>query len=271
MCAKSFGLEHIAHFLSTTSIWSPEMIAILIGVGFLVGFVNTIAGLASAISYALFMAMGMPVSVANGTTRPGVLIQFLINSLLFRKAGVLPVGIGIRIGIPIAIGSFVGAELAAHINPPIFEWVMACSLPILASLLFVDTRSVKLTPLGQHVEIGPAKLIIFTLIGCYGGFTHAGVGLLIIFGSVFLLGMDLLRANAIKQLAVVVYTPIALAVFILNDKVNWPVALIYAIGNVAGGWWGSRVSIQKGAKFIRWSVTLCVVVMSFWLIYKQFS
>jgi len=264
-------LEQFAHFLSTADIWSPAMLAILIGTGFAVGFVNTIAGLASAVSYALFMAMGMPVSVANGTTRPGILIQFFVNSLLFKRAGVLPIGIAARIGIPIAVGSFVGAELASHVDPKIFEWAMACSLPILASLLYVDTRSIKLSASEKDVQIGPARFALFILIGCYGGFTHAGVGLLIIFASVFLLGIDLLHANAIKQFAVVVYTPVALTVFILNDKINWPVALIFAVGNVAGGWLGSRASIRKGSKFIRWSVTICVVLISFWLIYKQFN
>jgi len=263
-------LEYFAHFLRTADVWSPEMVAILIGTGFLVGFVNTIAGLASAVSYALFMAMGMPVNVANGTTRPGILLQFLVNSIIFKKAGVLPVRTSIRVGIPIAVGSFVGAQLAAHINLHLFEWIMACTLPVMTLLLYIDTRSVKLAAIGEDVAVGPVKFFFFVLIGCYGGFTHAGVGLLIIFASVFLLGMDLLRANAIKQFAVLIYTPIALTVFILNDKVNWPVALIYAVGNVAGGWLGSHVSIRKGAKFIRWSVTLCVVVISFWLIYKQF-
>ncbi|MCL2738253.1 MAG: sulfite exporter TauE/SafE family protein, partial [Bacteroidales bacterium] len=251
-------MEHLTHFLHTTSIWSPEMLAILIGTGFIVGFINTIAGLASALSYALFMGMGMPPSVANGTTRPGILLQFLINSLLFKKAGILPVRTAVKIGIPIAIGSMVGAQLAAQVSPQIFEWLMACSLPILASLLYIDTRSITHKTLEDDVALSLPKFILFILIGCYGGFTHAGVGLLIIFASVFLLGADLLRANAIKQFAVVIYTPIALTVFIWNDKINWPVALIYAVGNIAGGWWGSRVSIQKGAKFIRWCVTLCV-------------
>ncbi|MCL1973323.1 MAG: sulfite exporter TauE/SafE family protein [Bacteroidetes bacterium] len=264
-------MEHFAHFLSTADLWSPEMLGILIGTGFLVGFVNTIAGLASAISYALFMAMGMPVSVANGTTRPGVLLQFFINSLIFKKAGVLPFRTATRIGIPIAVGSFLGAELAAHVNPHIFEWMMACSLPILAALLYIDTRSVEGKLMGDGVHLSPLKFILFVFVGCYGGFTHAGVGLLIIFASVFLLGADLLKANAIKQFAVVVYTPVALTVFILNGKVNWPVALIYAVGNVAGGWLGSRASIRRGSKFIRWCVTLCVGLISFWLIYKQFN
>ena len=236
----------------------------------MVGFVNTIAGLASAISYALFMAMGMPVNVANGTTRPGVLLQFLVNSILFKRAGILPVRTSIKVGIPIALGSFVGAQLAAHINLQVFEWIMACTLPIMTLLLYVDTRAVKLAAHEEEVVISPIKFFLFILVGCYGGFTHAGVGLLIIFASVFLLGMDLLRANAIKQFAVVIYTPVALTVFILNDKINWPVALIYAIGNIGGGWLGSKISINKGAKFIRWSVTLCVVLISLWLIYRQF-
>ena len=53
------------------------MIILLICCGAFVGFINTIAGMATALSYGLFMMMGLPINVANGTTRVGVLLQFL--------------------------------------------------------------------------------------------------------------------------------------------------------------------------------------------------
>ena len=65
------------------------MIILLICCGAFVGFINTIAGMATALSYGLFMMMGLPINVANGTTRVGVLLQFLTTSAIFKKEGYL--------------------------------------------------------------------------------------------------------------------------------------------------------------------------------------
>ena len=84
-----------------------------------------------------------------------------------------------------------------------------------------------------------------------------------------MLGMDMLHANGIKQFAVVIYTPIALAIFIIYGQVNWTVALIYGVGNILGGVAGSYASIKGGVKIIKISVALAVLTMSGWLLYKN--
>lgn len=231
-------LKEVIFFLTNTDIYSPAMITLLVTVGMLVGFVNTLAGMATALSYALFMAMGMPINVANGTTRVGVLAQFAVSSVLFKKQGLLDSKLAIKVGIPIAIGSLIGAQFAALVNPSIMEVIMGLMLPVMAVLLIRNHKRKSTNDIhtveSSNNKLGVVKLSAFVLIGAYGGFTHAGVGILIIFGSFYLLGLDLLRSNGIKQFAVVMYTPIALAVFIWHGQINWPVAIIYAIGNVTG-------------------------------------
>ena len=277
-------MENLIEYLHTAPLSSPGILSIIIFTGFLVGFVNTVAGMATAISYALFMAMGMPINVANGTTRFGVLSQFVVNSFIFKKKGYLNLQTGTKVGIPVAIGALLGAELAAVLRPHIIEVIMGILLPVMAVLLFIDTKKItgsRKKTSGTAADTGGQaentkpftgwKAAAFVLIGIYGGFTHAGVGLLIMFGSFFMLGLDMLRSNAIKQFAVVIYTPIALAVFIWYGQINWPVAMIYAVGNIAGGVAGSYASIKGGAKFIKICVAAAIFAMSFWLIYKQFS
>lgn len=274
--------ENLSEYLNTAPLFSPGIITILISVGFFVGFINTIAGMATAISYALFMAMGMPINIANGTTRFGVLSQFLVSSVIFKKKGYLNLRTGSLVGIPVAIGALIGAELAAVLKPHIIETIMGILLPVMAVLLFVDTKKIaerfsrktadSANNIAKTKESRPFtfwKFILFIIIGIYGGFTHAGVGLLIMFGSFFMLGLDMLRSNAIKQFAVVIYTPIALLVFIWHGQINWPVAVIYAVGNILGGIAGSYASIKGGAKFIKISVAFAIFAMSAWLLYKN--
>ncbi|MDX9782860.1 MAG: sulfite exporter TauE/SafE family protein [Bacteroidales bacterium] len=279
-------IENFTNYLQTADPMSAGMISLLIGVGIFVGFVNTLAGMATALSYALFMAMGMPINVANGTTRVGVLAQFAVSSVLFKKNGYLDTKIATKVGIPVAIGSLAGAQAAAVLNPSIMEVAMGIMLPIMAIMLIytqhrrskadANASSTETTIAGittntvrKSQAFSAAKFIAFMFIGAYGGFTHAGVGILIIFGSFYLLGLDILRANGVKQFAVVIYTPIALSIFILHGQVNWPVALIYTIGNVTGAVIASKFAVKWGAKAVNYIIAIAVFVMSFWLIYKN--
>ena len=268
-------IESIGDFLLNSNPLSAEMIFLLIGVGIFVGFVNTLAGMATAISYALFMAMGMPINVANGTCRVGVLSQFAVSSVLFKKSGNLDYKVGTKVGIPIAIGSIIGAQAAAVLNPSIMEVVMGIMLPIMTILLFRNQHHSKKSGIVNNigwndVKFGPLEFVIYIFIGAYGGFTHAGVGILMIFGAVYLMGLDIVKANGIKQFAVLLYTPIALTIFILHDQVNWPVAIIYAIGNVIGAVIGSKMAFKWGAAIINYMILIVVLIFSFMLIYKQF-
>lgn len=279
-------IENFTNYLQTADPMSAGMISLLIGVGIFVGFVNTLAGMATALSYALFMAMGMPINVANGTTRVGVLAQFAVSSVLFKKNGYLDTKIATKVGIPVAIGSLAGAQAAAVLNPSIMEVAMGIMLPIMAIMLIytqhrrskadANASSTETTIAGittntvrKSQAFSAAKFIAFMFIGAYGGFTHAGVGILIIFGSFYLLGLDILRANGVKQFAVVIYTPIALSIFILHGQVNWSVALIYTIGNVTGAVIASKFAVKWGAKAVNYIIAIAVFVMSFWLIYKN--
>ena len=56
---------------------SINEIVLLLGSGILVGIINTLGGGGSVITMSLFMAMGIPIALANGTNRIAVLLQNL--------------------------------------------------------------------------------------------------------------------------------------------------------------------------------------------------
>lgn len=263
-------MNHIADFLQSSDMFSLPIVCILIVVGSIVGFINTISGGATAISYALFMAMGMPITVANGTTRLGVTMQFATTSVIFSKKGILNKYDAIQVGVPVALGAVGGAQVASSISPHIFELILACFLIIMLLLLVFDAKRFlyqQISSTSQKISFW--KFMLFVAIGFYGGFTHVGVGLMILFASVLILKTDLLHANGIKQLAVVLYTPLALITFALNGQVNWPVAIIYGIGNVIGGYIGSKKAISWGTNFVRWFTIVIVFVFASFLIIKN--
>jgi uncharacterized membrane protein YfcA len=227
--------------------------------------------MATVISYGLFMAMGMPINIANATSRIGVMLQFSTNSFIFKKEGLLDVGLATRVGIPVALGAFFGAEMASVFPPYVMEIASGVLLPLIVILLLLDKDKIlKRYNLHYTSQMTFWKYLLFFILGIYGGFTHAGIGILVILSSFFFLGQDLTHANAIKQLTTVIYTPVALIIFAIHGQINWPVALIYAVGNVMGGVVASKVAIRWGEKFLKVTVIAVVLVMSVYLLWKQF-
>lgn len=238
------------------------VVILLIISGLLVGIVNTVAGSGTVITYSLFMMLGLPASMANGTVRIGVIMQTLASSVTFYKKGKLPLKKGIILSIPILIGTALGAFIAVQINIEVFEKILGVMFLVLLVLLFYNPEKwVKEQVEKTSANIKFIHIILFFAMGVYGGFIHIGVGLFLLMSLVSLMGYDLLKANALKVFIVFMYSPAAFIIFLVNGKVYLLYGLISAIGNVIGGIVASHIAVKKGAKFI--SKFLAVVLFVF--------
>src|SRR5690606_41175108 len=85
-------------------------------VGFVSGFVNTLAGIGSLITLPLLIVLGLPANVANGTNRVGILVQCIVSVATFRRRDALPRADVLTILAPSVLGAAVGAELAADLD-----------------------------------------------------------------------------------------------------------------------------------------------------------
>ena len=61
------------------------LILAVIGVGFVAGFINILAGSGSLLTLPLLMFLGLPANVANGTNRIAILLQIVIGITSFKK------------------------------------------------------------------------------------------------------------------------------------------------------------------------------------------
>ena len=130
--------------------------------------------------------------------------------------------------------------------------------------LSLTERTEKLT--GRYLWQG---MIVFFFLGIYGGFINAGIGFLIILYLHYAHHINLVRTNATKVFVVLLYTLAALVVFVLNDKVDFTVGLILAIGNACGAWISSRLSVKKGDGFIRKFLIVMIGVLAIKLWFFQ--
>ncbi len=236
---------------------------LLIGVGFIVGFINTVAGGGSLITLPVLIFLGLPPNVANGTNRVAVVIQNALGTAGFKSKGVSTYPFNIYLGISAIFGAVLGAYVAVDLEGETFNRILAIIM-IIVVLLILFKPKIKLEEMqeritGKHLWIG---ILGFFFFGIYGGFINAGLGIIIILFLHYVNRMTLVRANATKVAVVFIYTVAALVVFVLNDKVNWKVGLILAIGNGTGAWVASRVSVDKGDGFIKTFMVIVVAILA---------
>lgn len=230
--------------------------------GLAAGFINTLAGSGSLITLSLMAFLGIPLDIANGSNRVGVLFQNITGINSFQQKGLIDWRGGIMLAIPAMIGSFIGARIAADLNEDVLSIVLGVIMVVMLVVILVNPKRWLEGTLEQFdgrpslVQLGA-----FFLIGIYGGFIQAGVGIFLLAGLVLSAGYNLVRANAVKLVINLLFTLVALAVFVLNDQVDWTIGILLAVGNAAGAWIAARMAIERGAEFVRY-VLIAVVVVS---------
>ncbi|MEX0361245.1 MULTISPECIES: sulfite exporter TauE/SafE family protein [Flagellimonas] len=236
---------------------------LLVVVGFAVGFINTIAGGGSLLSLPTLIFLGLPPAVANGTNRVAIVIQTAIATAGFKSKGVSTYPFNIYLGISAFLGAILGARIAVDVDGETFNKILAMVM-LAVVLIIIFKPKLKLEEMqerltGKYLWL---SIVVFFFFGIYGGFINAGLGFLMILFMHFVNRMNLVRVNATKVVVVFVYMLSALAVFAFNDKVDWKVGLILAIGNGTGGWISSRFSVKKGDGFIKTFLVVMVIIMA---------
>jgi uncharacterized membrane protein YfcA len=234
----------------------------LIAAGFAAGFINTLAGSGSLITLPALIWIGLPATVANGTNRVGILMQNIVGVGSFMRHRILDVRGTLLLGIPATIGSVIGAQIAVNLNEEMMRRVIGAVM--VAMLVVIIIRPQRwLEGAQKELKSRPTwiQLLIFFVIGIYGGFIQAGVGIFLLAGLVLAIGYDLVRANAVKLGIVLFYIPFALAVYVRNNQVDLLAGLILGVGNMIGAWVGARTAVQRGAVWVR-RLLIAVVIVS---------
>jgi uncharacterized membrane protein YfcA len=236
------------------------MILAVILAGFVAGFINTLAGSGSTITLPLLIFLGLPANVANGTNRISIFFQTLVSVGSFKKQKVIEAKTSMRLAIPAVIGSIIGAQFAVEINERIMNNAIAIMLVIMFFLLLFKPEAwIKGQADLASEKPGIFQIVIFFVIGIYGGFIQAGVGMFLLAGLVLGSGLDLVKANAVKNLIILLFTSVVMVIFMYNNQINYEIGLILAAGSMLGAYVASKFAVSWGPKFIRY-VLLFVIL-----------
>jgi uncharacterized membrane protein YfcA len=228
-------------------------------VGFAAGFINTLAGSGSLLTLPILILLGLPANVANGTNRVGVVLQNIVAVATFRQRGVLPLAGSWKLILPSVVGAVIGAELAVDLDEALLRRTIGVLMLVLLVVMVLKPERW----IAEHAAPRAPRLLVevplFFVIGVYGGFIQVSVGLFLMAGLVLGAGYNLVGANALKNLIVLVFSAAALVVFVLNDQVQWTLGLLLGAGQAVGAWVAAHFAVRRGAEFVRWAVIVITV------------
>ncbi|MEZ5001892.1 MAG: sulfite exporter TauE/SafE family protein [Chitinophagales bacterium] len=242
--------------------WYDVILIIL--AGFLAGAINTLAGSGSVVTISLLTFLGLPSTIANGTNRIGTFVQSLVanKKLVFDQKDKIPKNVVWQI-VPSVAGAILGSFIAVELNEQLMDTIIGCLfIGLLIIVIFNPGAWLK-----EHSEVkgNPASftsVLMFFLIGIYGGFIQAGVGIFLLSALVLFAGYNFLTANSIKLLIVLCFLIPSLVIFMLKDQIAWSYGLLMASGQVFGAYWASKFAIQNKmiSVYVRYLLIVIIII-----------
>lgn len=178
--------------------------------------------------------------VAIGTSAAAVAVNALINLIGHGRGGRVKWPCATVFAVAGLAGSFLGSSLAKQVDGQ--QLLLFFSIAMAAIALSMLRR-----PKGEgdpqvHItwrltlKLAPLGL----LTGIAAGFFGIGGGFLIVPGLMAATGMTLANAAASSLLSVALFGAATSANYAASGLVDWPVAGLFILGGLAGGWVGLR-------------------------------
>lgn len=173
--------------------------------------------------------------------------------------------------LPMAVAALimgvVGALIA--INVP-NHWLRPLVIVLMAFVLIYTFFNGKVGDTEHESPYTPKQQRLYGLlaagaIGLYDGFFGPGTGNFLILTLIFIYGLDFLHASASGKIINLATNIGALILFFKAGTIYVTLALTMAIFNMAGAYFGVKLAVLKGSKFIR--VLYMVIVLA--LLIKQ--
>ncbi len=233
----------------------------LAGAGLAAGALNTLAGGGSLLLVPALMLVGLPADAANASSRVAIFGQCLTGAATFARGGRLPVHAAWAIVPPTVVGAAAGAWMATQLPNRVFEPMLLGTLVLMAiTLLISPARFAPPPEAAPRAARGvPAMLGLF-VAGLYGGLLQAGAGLVFLAILAGGLRYDLVRANALKALVMMIYIAVTVVVFAVADKIHWQPALAMAAGAIIGAWAAARVAMTSRGLAVTKAVVIVAMV-----------
>lgn len=250
------------------------------------GVMNSIAGGGTLLTFPALVGLGITPIDANATSTVALWPGAVSSMWGYRGelAGARQWAIGFA--APSLVGGGIGAWLLLRTPPSRFAalvpWLVLGATALFmvqpfmmrafqrrnASPIYAsaegDVVAVDPTAAGEFPSIG--IILLQFVVGVYGGYFGAGVGILMLAVLGFMGLTNIHRMNGLKNWGGLCMNAVAAIAFAFSSLVRWPIALGMALGSVSGGYIGSRVAQRTPQRYVRRAVIAIGLVGGLWLL-----
>jgi len=246
----------------------PLVLAALLAVAFLAGFIDAIAGGGGLLTMPALLTAGLPPHLVLGTNKLCATFGSATASYTFYRRKLFHPRQWRFALVATAVGAALGAGFA-HLIPA--RWlnqllplvVFACGVYLLFGRM----------PTAPRADVGPlAKGRQWPqglTLGFYDGVAGPGTGAFWTVSTMLLYPLDLLKASGVARTMNFVSNGVALAVFIISGHVAWVLGIGMGLALMIGAYLGARTAIAGGSKFIRPIFISVVLVLSMRLAWQH--
>jgi uncharacterized protein len=242
------------------------VLALLALVGFVAGFIDSIAGGGGMLALPSLLLAGLDPLTALATNKLQGTFGTGSAAFAFWKKGHLDPRAHAKTIAVVFVGAALGVLMVAAAPRPVLSIIMPILLMAVAvyfalSPRLTDEASEPVFPMAAFV-IGMAPAI-----GFYDGFFGPGTGSFFMVALVSVFGLGIIEATARTKLFNFTSNIAALAVFLFVAKISWVVGLTMGVAQVAGAQLGARVAIKNGASVIRPLLVLVCIALAIKLLF----
>lgn len=243
----------------TGPLWS---LAVLFLSAFLGGAVNAIAGGGTLLTFPSLLAFVGPIA-ASATSTMALLPGSLAAGLGYRSELAQCRRMLLILLPPSLVGGIIGSFLVIRIPERVFATLVPWLL-VLASVLLLLQRPLQ-RYLGSRPHETPkgstlwAVVFFQLLVGIYGGYFGAGIGILMLSSLAFVGIPNIHQMNAVKSILAAAMNGVSVVIFAAAGVVHWKYAFWMAIAASLGGYAGARVGRRLRPDYVR----VIVVVIGF--------
>jgi uncharacterized membrane protein YfcA len=243
-------------------------------VGVIAGTMNSVAAGGTLLTFPTLIWLGLNSVSANATSTVAVWPGVVAGAVGYRRDVVGLPKLFFLLLIPSVSGGLIGAVMLLLTPSVTFDHVVPY-LILFATFLFMIQDPIQRAVRSAHPEAHQSRkwfagAITFQfIVGIYGGYFGAGIGILML-ASFGILGLtDIHQMNGFKNLLAASINALAALYFILNNMVYWPDVGLLAAGTITGGYIGVGVARKVGQKGVRRLVVLIGLGMGLSLLFKN--
>ncbi len=255
-----FAFRSIHTFARMDISWFHVLVLLLLGV--VAGFVNTVSAAGSLVSITALMFTGLSGTEANASNRVAVLAQNFSSTYTFLRKGYKTDAYLIWLSLASVPGAVLGALFSIRIPEELFVKILSgVMLLFLVLTVFNPLKNATGSTERLDARSKVAGVFLFFLFGIYGGFIQAGSGFFLMAGCQLLHRFPFAKANFYKAFIMSSYALAAFLLFVFNGNIRWVHGLLMAVGMSAGGYAGVRWSIGASEAQIRRVIVVMILCM----------